>query len=240
MMCTGIRTMLLLALSSVKAKTEPVLRHPEGPAQHCRDDAGPPWDDDEDNFPKGKAYFDKTPAEPRGECPGPLEAACAKKGKKAAFLDGPIDCGKKGWFCRIMPQAGWRNPEYDDKNFAHCNGKDADERDNDGHCHGSDSDNTYGWWVRDHWFRGYAGTLTCSCGFDKLEDLVNRCDYREHVDAEGILGNGDFFSKTPPFPNIPPHSFRLRLQLVRCFFRIQADSLIYEVYSLKSLRWGFF
>ena len=37
--------------------------------------------------------------------------------------------------------------------FAHCNATDADERDDDGHCHGSSDDSTFGWWVRDHWFR---------------------------------------------------------------------------------------
>ena len=157
------------------------LQHPEAPAQHCRHDAGPPWADDEGHFGNG-AYFDGTPAEPLGDCPEPLAAACAAKGKKAAFLDGPIDCGGKGWFCRITPQAGWRNPEYD--NFALCSASDADERDDDGHCHGSDSDDTYGWWVRDHWWRGYAGELTCSCDWSKLEGLVNRCDYRRHVSAD--------------------------------------------------------
>ena len=158
-------------------------RHPEAPAQHCRHDAGPPWGDDEENF-GSKAYFANTPAYPHGVCPAPLAAACAAKGKKAAFLDGPVDCGGKGWFCRIMPQAGWRNPDFDDNNFAHCNVRDADERDDQGHCHGSDQDDTYGWWVRDHWFRGYAGTLICSCDWSKLKGLANRCDYRRHVDAD--------------------------------------------------------
>ena len=169
---------LLTSLTSVRA-----LQHPESPAQHCRHDAGPPWADDEENF-GNKAYFDGTPAAPKGDCPAPLAAACSAKGKKAAFLDGPVDCGGKGWFCRILPQAGWRNPDFDDNNFAHCNARDADERDDQGHCHGSDVDSAYGWWVRDHWFRGYAGTLTCSCDWSKLEGLANRCDYRRHVDED--------------------------------------------------------
>ena len=102
------------------------LQHPEAPAQHCRHDAGPPWADDEENF-GNKAYFDGTPAAPKGDCPAPLAAACSAKGKKAAFLDGLVDCGGKGWFCRIMPQAGWVNPDFDDNNFAMCNARDADE-----------------------------------------------------------------------------------------------------------------
>ena len=113
---------LLTSLTSVRA-----LQHPESPAQHCRHDAGPPWADDEENF-GNKAYFDGSPAAAKGDCPAPLAAACSAKGKKAAFLDGPVDCGGKGWFCRIMPQAGWVNPDFDDNNFAMCNARDADER----------------------------------------------------------------------------------------------------------------
>ena len=114
--------LLLTSLTRVRAL------HPEAPAQHCRHDAGPPWADDEENF-GNKAYFDGSPAAAKGDCPAPLAAACSAKGKKAAFLDGPVDCGGKGWFCRILPQAGWRNPDFDDNNFAHCNARDADERD---------------------------------------------------------------------------------------------------------------
>ena len=29
--------------------------------------------------------------------------------------------------------------------------------------------------MRDHWNRGYAGALTCTCGWKKTEGLVNRC-----------------------------------------------------------------
>ena len=95
-------TVLLTSLTSVRA-----LQHPEAPAQHCRHDAGPPWADDEENF--------GTPAAPKGDCPAPLAAACSAKGKKAAFLDGPVDCGGKGWFCRILPQAGWRNQQCENQ-----------------------------------------------------------------------------------------------------------------------------
>jgi len=160
---------------------------PEGPAQACEDDAGPPWADDREHFP-GKHYYDDTPATPilpsSGECPAPLSAACAAKGVKPAFLDGPINCGGAGWFCRIMPQEGWRNGpagrEYGDKNFGHCNETGADEA-SVGHCHGSDADDAYGWWVRDHWFRGYAGTLHCCCDWQAVQGVVSNCDYRRRV-----------------------------------------------------------
>lgn len=118
---------------------------PEGPAQYCRHDAGPVWSDDAEHFP-GARYHDNTPAQPvptAGPCVPALTAACASKGRKAAHLDGPIDCGGQGWFCRIIEESPtWQNPDFDDANFAHCNGTDADERDDDGHCHGSDVDST--------------------------------------------------------------------------------------------------
>ena len=141
---------------------------PYGPMQQCRDDAGPPWADDLETYGPNVRYHDNTPAEPilpaDGACPGALAGACAAKGVKAAYLDGPIDCGGQGWFCRIMPQPGWGDCSYGDCNFANCATPDADELDTDGHCHGSDDDSTYGWWVRDHHFRGYTGTLNCCCG----------------------------------------------------------------------------
>ena len=156
-------------------------QEPAGPSQMCRDDAGPPWADDEATF-GSRSYFDGTPAKPEGDCPAPLAAACATKSKKAAFLAGPVDCGGKGWYCRIAPQADFvPQGGFRDANFAHCNRTDADDSDTDGHCHGSDDDSVYGWWVRDHWFRGYAGRLTCCCDWDGLKGLTNRCDYRRKV-----------------------------------------------------------
>merc|ERR1712226_933436 len=53
--------------------------------------------------------------------------------------------------------------------------------DRDGHCHGSDVDDTYGWWIRDHWHRNYAGRLKCCCDWQATIGVVNRCDYRKHV-----------------------------------------------------------
>ena len=86
---------------------------PDGPNQQCEDDAGPRWIDDQETF-GSKKYHDNTPATPHlnadGSCPSPLSGACAAKGSKAAFLEGPVDCGRQGWFCRIMPQEGWIAP----------------------------------------------------------------------------------------------------------------------------------
>ena len=104
-----------------------------------------------------------------------LTDACAAKPAKAAFLEGPVQCGARGWFCRIVHQPGWsvlgsdgKNSHGDD-NFQHCNaparGNATRDWDGDGHCHGSDTDSTYGWWVRDHWFRNYPGRLHCCCGW---------------------------------------------------------------------------
>merc|ERR550537_1370991 len=90
-----------------------------------------------------------------------------------------------------MPQPGWNNPDFEDYNFAHCNETNADERDDNGHCHGSDSDDTYGWWVRDHWHRGYAGTLHCCCDWTKTAGTVNWCDYRRKVSPSEVAPQSD-------------------------------------------------
>lgn len=159
---------------------------PAGPNQHCRDDAGPAWGDLE------KPYFLKTPATPvlnNGACPSPLAEACADKGIKYAHLASVPQCGGKGWFCRIMDQPGWENKEYGDRNFEHCNVTEADEKDQGGHCHGSDTDNVYGWWVRDHWMRGYPGTLHCCCDWGAVKGVVNRCDYRKPITSASAQRN---------------------------------------------------
>lgn len=166
-------------------------RFPSGPNQQCTDDAGPPWMDD-----SNIAYYVGFAAEPKlgadGTCPGPLAGACAEKGALAAFHDGPVDCGDRGWFCILEDQPGHRAPgmkngRFPDSNFAFCAQKDS-EHDRDGHCHGSDADNTYGWWVRDHWHRNYAGKIRCCCGWasSSMRGYVNRCDYRKEIKSQAL------------------------------------------------------
>eukprot|EP00931_Biecheleriopsis_adriatica_P121364 TRINITY_DN96448_c0_g1_i1.p1 TRINITY_DN96448_c0_g1~~TRINITY_DN96448_c0_g1_i1.p1 ORF type:complete len:554 (+),score=64.73 TRINITY_DN96448_c0_g1_i1:75-1736(+) len=161
---------------------------PDKPNQQCQDDAGPLWVDDGPT-----AYYEGFPNAPvlpaSGKCPAPLSSACMRKGALAAHMDGPVDCGGKGWFCRITDQPDHRMPgagsSFPDSNFASCN-QDLREgdHDEDGHCHGSDVDDTYGWWVRDHWHRNYAGKLKCCCDWNATIGVVNRCDYRKHVTPE--------------------------------------------------------
>lgn len=123
---------------------------PDGPNQQCRDDAGPAWVDDVSHFAANTRYHTGSPAcaqvDSTGACPSPLAAACATKGAKAAFLEGPVNCGGQGWYCRILPQSGW-NDDKTDSNFNHCNitsrmsgYNDAEAPNEDGHCHGSDQD----------------------------------------------------------------------------------------------------
>ena len=165
--------------------------------QQCRDDAGPPYLDDSETFPDGGKYHDNSAAVPlllqNGKCPDPLKSACANRPTiKTAFLEGPLSCGDKGWYCRIMPDTNW--PPLNlmgDVNFGHCNTTahfEDDGADQDGHCHGSSKDNTYYWWIRDHWFRGYNGNLRCCCGWNDGSEtpltggrIANRCDYRRQV-----------------------------------------------------------
>lgn len=161
---------------------------PLGPAQYTQNDNGPPWTDDGEYFP-GKHYYEGSPATPilrDGQCSSPLHEACETRGVLTAHLDGPVNCGGNGWFCRLTEQPGFINPDglETDLNFAHCNATDADYRDNDGHCHGSNDDSTYGWWVRDHWFRGYASKMECCCDWGAVRGLTNRCDMRRFVPEE--------------------------------------------------------
>ena len=165
--------------------------------QQCRDGAGPPFPDDEETF-NGGFYHDGSAAEPilesDGSCPPPLTSACSSRPtKKAAYIEGPIDCGDKGWYCRIYQQEGWPNVNLrGDYNFGLCNSTenfDDAGADKDGHCHGSSRDNTYYWWMRDHWHRGYNGRLRCCCGWESgssstpltIGRVANRCDYRRLV-----------------------------------------------------------
>eukprot|EP00729_Bicosta_minor_P004435 gene4435-10944_t len=162
----------LFASSAVRADW------PAGPSQYCRDDAGPGYGDYD------LPYWLKTQATPvieNGACPSPLAKSCAKDGIKHAHLGSIPQCGNKGWFCRIIDEKGWENRDYNDRNFGHCNTTEGDYTDMDGHCHGSDVDNVYPWWIRDHWHRGYTGTLHCCCDWGGVKGLVNRCDYRKEV-----------------------------------------------------------
>merc|ERR1712004_141429 len=104
-----------------------------------------------------------------------------------------------------------QNPDYVDLNMQLCNAPDADESDQGGHCHGSDRDDVYGWWVLDHWHRGYAGDLKCCCnpapGWPEgLKGLVNRCDYRRHI-APKDLGKCRDANEDHPGPPLSKNSF---------------------------------
>jgi len=190
---------------------------PKGPSQQCRDDAGPPWTDDGQ-----KPYYVGFSAKPKllasGACPKPLQETCKTDGVLSAFHNGPVNCGGRGWFCILTEQKGHRNPEvragkFPDSNFAFCGQKDINH-DRDGHCHGSDVDDVYGWWVRDHWHRNYAGKLKCCCDWRASAGVGNRCDYRKKVTPD-VVDNcrdaneehevdwhpsckGDWRSKAPP------------------------------------------
>merc|ERR1712117_502687 len=76
-----------------------------------------------------------------------------------------------------------------------------------------------GWWVRDHWHRGYAGRLKCCCSAPGSKNnwepagVVNRCDYRARVTvgadncrdanedhAGGRMGSGFLYGFDGPCP----------------------------------------
>jgi len=163
-------------------------------SQQCQDDAGPPFVDDDPN----EKYHYGSSAYPvlwNGQCAQPLQNACILHGDaKTAYLEGPISCGDNGWYCRIFSdeENGWDNINLiGDFNFGQCNSEEAFDDpgyDRDGHCHGSSYDNTYYWWIRDHWFRQYNGRIRCCCGWFEGGSqplyggrIANRCDYRRLV-----------------------------------------------------------
>ena len=117
--------------------------------QQCTDDAGPPFMDDGEIFGATGKYHNNKPAIAVGDCPEPLAEACATKPKIEAFLEGPVNCGSSGWYCRIVEQQNWKPLNLlSDLNFAGCNttqGFNDDGYDQDGHCHGSTSDQTFYW-----------------------------------------------------------------------------------------------
>jgi hypothetical protein len=136
-------------------------------SQQSEDDAGPRFIDDGVTYGPDTKYHFGSPAAPvlkNGERADPMKNACAERNDpKLAYLEGPISCGGNGWHCRILEDENW--PQINlvgDFNFGYCNtteGFNEKESDRSGHCHGSDNDETYYWWVRDHWFRQYNGRL---------------------------------------------------------------------------------
>ena len=164
-------------------------------SQQCADDAGPPFEDDSDHYGNNGYHFGSA-AQPvlksNGRCADPIQGACDARGDaKTAYLEGPIDCGNNGWYCRIIPDENWPPIALtSDVNFGYCNqtgGFEDPGYDRDGHCHGSDADSTYYWWMRDHWFRQYNGHLRCCCNWETGSDpltagrITNRCDYRKEL-----------------------------------------------------------
>ena len=92
---------------------------------------------------------------PSGDCASPVKAACSSRGDaKTAYLEGPVQCGNQGWFCRILPDANYGPGNLmNDLNFHHCNATTAEMQAGTnwgGHCHGSDADDTYYWCVLLH------------------------------------------------------------------------------------------
>jgi len=162
-------------------------------SQQCRDDAGPMWEDDEEISGAGRSYHDGSTAQAvlqDGQCAGPVRGACEARANapggggvvtpaiaRAAYLEGPLQCGGQGWFCRILADERPGGVLQGDTNFQHCNRTGEDYRE-DGHCHGSDDDDTFYWWTRDHWHRDYSGCLHCCCNWAATEGVVHSFDYR--------------------------------------------------------------
>ncbi|EGB08946.1 hypothetical protein AURANDRAFT_63479 [Aureococcus anophagefferens] len=90
----------------------------------------------------------------------------------------------------VAAAASASGAKWEDDSGNDCSSDTAND-DLTGHCHGSTDDATYGWWIRDHWFRGYAGSLFCCCDWERTKGVVSRCDYRMPVTDVGDGGAYD-------------------------------------------------
>ena len=127
--------------------------------------------------------------------PAPLATACAAKGKIAAFLAGPIDCDKRGWFCRIERQDGFVPSDgFRDSNFAHCNRWRPRRSDGGRTLSRLDSDDV-GWCrARPLASRGYTGSLDVLLRLERAEGL----DEPVALPAASVGGGG-----SPDVPGRP-------------------------------------
>lgn len=156
-------------------------------SQQCAHDAGPPFEDSQ----VSESWHNGAAAQPvlsNGECADPLKHACSLRDAKTSYLEGPIDCGGNGWYCRILPDENWPSANLAARmNFDHCNTTESFESSIDsyqsGICHGSMADSTYYWLVRDYYFQQVAGRLRCCCDWLSLHKggVVNSCNLRKEV-----------------------------------------------------------
>eukprot|EP00873_Tetraselmis_striata_P042223 jgi/Tetstr1/462487/TSEL_007478.t1 len=138
---------------------------------------------------------------------GPLAQACEDKletynndaamALAAATMEGPIDCGGRGFFCRMKKDEYFSGTPYDqlynNYNYGYCMDTRVENPDNnfpgnfddperdDGHCHGSNLDSVYHDVLEDHYHRIYRGTLECCCGAEVTPS--NADGYPEDRDA---------------------------------------------------------
>ena len=73
---------------------------------NVKDITGPHFVDDEQTYGTEEKCHDGSTAYSQlledGSCTKPLQGACASRdSKKNAYLEGPIDRGGNGWYCRI-------------------------------------------------------------------------------------------------------------------------------------------
>mmetsp|Transcript_34866 Transcript_34866/g.82716 ORF Transcript_34866/g.82716 Transcript_34866/m.82716 type:complete len:575 (-) Transcript_34866:348-2072(-) len=97
-----------------------------------------------------------------------------------SYMEGPLDCGGKGFFCRMKTDPYFsgtpRDVLHDNYNYGYCKDAKLENPDNnfpgnyqrperdDGHCHGSHLESVYKDLLVDHYYRRYRGNLVCCCG----------------------------------------------------------------------------
>lgn len=163
------------------------------------------------------------PRVPEEGCPAPLAAACKpeagetrEQAQVRAYMEGPIDCGGLGFFCRMKKDSagtmrGMTGGPGDDfvnnENFGYCVDRAVDRSINwnnlgrqprnngpeaDGHCHGSEFDDVYIGVLHDHYYRPYRGDLVCCCGMDPDGDGTGRGADRQWEPAPQYISRCDY------------------------------------------------
>uniref|UniRef100_A0A061SE82 Fucolectin tachylectin-4 pentraxin-1 domain-containing protein n=1 Tax=Tetraselmis sp. GSL018 TaxID=582737 RepID=A0A061SE82_9CHLO len=138
-----------------------------------------------------------------------------------AYMAGPLDCGGKGFFCRMKTDSYFsgtpRDALHNNYNYGYCKDAKEENPDNnfpgnyqrperdDGHCHGSHLDTVYEELLEDHYYRRYRGNLVCCCGEfatptktsgepENNDAWVPATNLMERCDFRGVDGNNNQYN----------------------------------------------
>eukprot|EP00193_Tetraselmis_chui_P005188 CAMPEP_0177767740 /NCGR_PEP_ID=MMETSP0491_2-20121128/9306_1 /TAXON_ID=63592 /ORGANISM="Tetraselmis chuii, Strain PLY429" /LENGTH=556 /DNA_ID=CAMNT_0019284415 /DNA_START=184 /DNA_END=1854 /DNA_ORIENTATION=+ len=199
--CTGKYVTVRLPTREYLSICEVMVFSNDKPTQYTLDPVLPTSDDGATLCPAPLADEDGNPS-----CE-PKDGETQDQAYVRAYMEGPINCGGKGFFCRMKEdhagiEGGVTGTPGDqllnNRNYGYCVDRAEDRQinwnslsrqpnNNDGHCHGSDIDASYIGVLHDHYYRPYRGDLECCCGMESRDgdnkwipalNYISRCDYR--------------------------------------------------------------